>query len=115
MKGQCLFVLNNDSQMKRLNYRSLGKNRPTDVLVFDLAEAGGEAYIDGEVYVDIQLARRQAVNNAVSYFEEVARLCTHGLLHLCGYDDHKEGDRKKMWNIQENYLSKYFRGTDNGK
>ncbi len=105
--GSILVVFNNDRQMSGLNYRFKGVNRPTDVLAFNLAENPANNYIEGEIYVDLQAAYRQAADFKVEYFEEVARLCVHGFLHLSGYDDQKASEKKKMWKIQEKYLSDF--------
>ena len=90
--------------MSGLNYRFKGKNRPTDVLAFNLAERLTKNYIEGEIYVDLQAAGRQADHFNVEYFEEVARLCVHGFLHLLGYNDSKTSEKKKLWKMQERYL-----------
>jgi len=103
-----LFIFTNDNQMINLNYRFKGIKKTTDVLTFNLAESNTSSYIDGEVYVNLQIARRQAVDYGVSYLEEVARLCLHGFLHILGYDDMKTADKKNMWQIQEQYLAKYL-------
>jgi probable rRNA maturation factor len=102
--GSLLVVFNNDKQMSGLNYRYKRKNRPTDVLAFNLAESLKKNYIEGEIYVDLQTAVRQAADFGVDYFEEVVRLCVHGLLHLLGYDDSKTSEKNKMWKAQERYL-----------
>ncbi len=90
--------------MKDLNHRFRGKNKSTDVLAFNLADSVTKRYIEGEVYVNLQIARRRVYDIGVDYFEEVTRLCLHGFLHLLGYDDKKARDKKEMWMVQENYL-----------
>jgi probable rRNA maturation factor len=58
----------------------------------------------GEVYVNLQQARRQAGDHSRPYIEEVKRLTVHGILHLLGYRDRRATDRRKMWARQEGYL-----------
>ena len=94
--------------MSQLHYQYMGLNSPTDVLSFNLAEKESKNYIEGEIYVDLQTAAKQAEQYAVDYVEEVARLCVHGTLHLLGYDDLKPGDKKKMWRTQENIIESFF-------
>ena len=106
--GVLLFVFNNDCQMSNLNYRYTGNKKPTDVLAFNLAENCSNNYIEGEVYVNLQIARKQAADYGIPYHEEVTRLCLHGFLHLLGYNDLRIADRNKMWQVQENYLAKYL-------
>ena len=94
--------------MSNLNFQFMGKKRPTDVLAFNLAENCSNNYIEGEIYVNLQIAGRQAVLYGVAYLEEVTRLCLHGFLHLLGYDDLKADDKSRMWRIQENYLANFL-------
>lgn len=92
-----------DREITRLNKEYKHKNRSTDVMAFNLDDDETPNYL-GEVYVNLQMARRQAGENNVSYIEEVKRLTVHGVLHLLGYRDDTEIKRRKMWNIQESYL-----------
>ncbi len=104
-----MIVFNGDARMSSLNYKFKGKNKPTDVLAFNLAEKGANDYIEGEVYVNLQIARRQADDYGVGYLEEVSRLCVHGFLHLLGYDDKKASAKTKLWAVQERYLRRFFK------
>jgi len=106
-QGELFVVFNNDKQMSSLNYQFKKKNRPTDVLAFNLAENTANNYIEGEIYVNLQIAKRQAAEYEATYLEEVIRLCLHGFLHLLGYDDLNTNAKKEMWIIQENYLTSF--------
>jgi probable rRNA maturation factor len=89
-----------DKDIIPLNLRFKGKNRSTDVLAFDLSEG---RYL-GEIYVNLEIARRQAKENRVPYKQEVDRLTIHGVLHLLGYRDNTSVNKTKMWSRQESYL-----------
>lgn len=89
-----------DCDITPLNRRFKGKNRTTDVLAFDIRD---DKYL-GEVYVNLEIAKRQAFENKVPYIEEVNRLTIHGVLHLLGYRDNTPAKKAKMWSRQESYL-----------
>lgn len=110
-----LVIFNNDSRMIKLNGNYMGKYAPTDVIAFDLAEKSKRRYIEGEIYVNLQAARRQSLDFQLDYREEIARLCVHGFLHLLGYDDLKVADRKKMWKIQESYIDRLQKRVIDGR
>jgi len=95
-----------DNLMEDLNNRFLNKNRTTDVLAFELNDAENGDFL-GEIYVNLQQARRQARENRINYKEEVERLTVHGVLHLLGYSDRDEESRRKMWFLQESYLNRW--------
>jgi probable rRNA maturation factor len=110
LSGSLLVIFVNDRQISELNYRFKRRLASTDVLAFDLAFKPKAKYVEGEIYVNLQAAQRQASEYRVSYEEETARLCVHGMLHLIGYDDHHPSDRKKMWQIQEKCVKGKFNG-----
>ncbi len=92
-----------DCDIEPLNRRFKHHRRSTDVLAFDLSDDDRSPH-EGEVYVNLQMARRQARENKVSYIEEVKRLTVHGILHLLGYRDDTSQKRSAMWARQESYL-----------
>jgi probable rRNA maturation factor len=83
-------LLTDDRELRRLNRRHRGKDRPTDVLSFP-ARAGGSL---GDIAVSTGRARRQAREHGHSVEEEIGILMLHGLLHLLGMDH--ERDRGQM-------------------
>ena len=93
-----------DKLMTELNNRFKKKNRPTDVLAFEMSEAEAPGLFIGEIYINLQQAKRQAIDFGVPYKQEVERLTIHGILHLLGYRDGNSRDRKMMWSRQEGYL-----------
>lgn len=89
-----------DDDIRALNHRYLGKNRPTDVIAFGL-ESG--ASLVGDVYLGADQARRQADEVGVPLGEELVRLAVHGTLHVLGHD-HPEGEGREesaMFALQE--------------
>lgn len=77
---------------RRINRRFLGHDTSTDVISFPL-EADR---LEGEVYINLDRARRQAREYGVSAANEIARLVIHGTLHLAGYDDMTERTARAM-------------------
>ncbi len=70
-------IITTDHYLKNLNRRYLKKNRPTNVIAFDLGNTG-------EIYVSAERARDSF---------DLCYFVIHGLLHLCGYADRSAGDR----------------------
>jgi probable rRNA maturation factor len=58
----------------------------------------------GEIYVSLETARRQANEYGVAVVNELARLAVHGALHLLGYDDASDEDRKTMHELENTYI-----------
>ncbi len=74
-----------DPEIHDLNRRYRGKDRPTDVLSFPLADALQSSLL-GEVVISVETAARQAQRRGHSLREELQTLLIHGVLHLVGYD-----------------------------
>ena len=88
-----------------LNKRYLQHDEPTDVLSFPLSEANA-ARLAGELVVGAEVAKEQAAQRGHDVQAELALYVIHGLLHLCGYDDHDEAGAKKMRERERHYLAR---------
>lgn len=93
-------VYADDSEMAELNDKFLGKPYPTDVLAFEIEKSPPE----GEVYVGIETAKRQAEEYGVSLSNELLRLSVHGTLHLLGFDDSTDEERTTMHILENKYI-----------
>jgi rRNA maturation RNase YbeY len=96
-------VFINDKQMISLNGRFLHHWFTTDVVSFPLGEK--KNVIEGEIYINLDQANRQAREYEVSFREEYLRLVIHGVLHLVGYDDKNRNERRCMSEKENIYLS----------
>ena len=85
--GEVSIVFCGDERIATLNHEWLEREGPTDCIAFDLRSEEGSTVVEGEVYIDLAQAERQAPDYGVSIEEEIRRLIVHGLLHLLGYTD----------------------------
>ena len=99
-RGAVTVVFVDDRMSRRLNRRFLAHDRPTDVIAFPLGE---ESNLEGEIYVNLDKARRQARTYHVTAANETARLIIHGILHLLGYDDRTRAKARRM-KAREDFL-----------
>ena len=95
-------ALVDDRTIARLNRRFRGKEGPTDVLSFPMAETPDEPQPEGgcvllgEVIISVPRALEQAARYGHSPQRELAYLAVHGCLHLLGYDHHDPASRRIM-------------------
>jgi rRNA maturation RNase YbeY len=92
-RGMVRIVFHDDAASRRMNRTYLRHDRVTDVISFPLETRPA---LEGEIYVNLDQARRQADRFEVSYGNEVARLLAHGALHLAGYEDATTAGRRRM-------------------
>ncbi len=102
-RAELNIVFINDKLMTQMNGTYLDHPYPTDVISFSLADSNSKR-IEGEVYVNVDQARRQAREYGVSFTIELKRLVVHGVLHLVGYDDETKQQRNSMTKKEDFYL-----------
>jgi probable rRNA maturation factor len=98
-----------DATIHRLNRQYLKHDYETDVLSFLLEAQGGRQFtpgasgprgpgkrIEGELILSAETAARQAPEFLWSPHDELVLYLVHGLLHLVGYDDLDEVERRVM-------------------
>ena len=99
-----------DAEMRELNREHRDKDNPTDVLSFPLYEpaafvrAGRTHPRDesaaermlGDIVISVDVAQTQAAAYDAPLEREMERLLIYGVLHLCGHDHMKAGERRVM-------------------
>jgi len=104
-----------DTYIKKLNHKFLGRNRPTDVIAFPIENNETTDFTDShrfsfnplnpsnpwlnsklwaEIYISIDRAREQAKEYKITPDQEICNLIRHGVLHLLGYT-HKQMQKLK--------------------
>lgn len=115
-------LLVDSATMADLHQRWLGEPGPTDVLAFPMDElrppppgserAGRPAAVElgatpgllGDVVLCPEVATQQAREAHHPVAEELQMLCTHGILHLLGFDHAEPGERATMFGLQDRLL-----------
>ena len=92
-----------DAEIKKMNLAYRGVNQATDVLSF-----AGEGDELGEIIIDYGQIKQQAAEFKNSAKQELIFILVHGLLHLTGYDDKTDSQRKKMIKRGEEFIKNYL-------
>ncbi len=108
LKGTVDVVITGSSDMRALNQRFRGKNKPTDVLSFpsECSPNGRRRVLAGEIAISAEIALDNARRLGHTGAMEVKVLILHGILHLAGYDH--ERDNGEMAS-KEAYLRRALR------
>lgn len=106
--------LTSDEEVRTLNRRYRGKDKPTNVLSFpmvqvDLLDTVSQNSDDGELLLgDIVLAHgvcvAEAAEQGISVEDHAAHLLAHGTLHLLGYDHMTDDDADAMEEVERQAL-----------
>jgi probable rRNA maturation factor len=93
-------------------YRNV--NAPTDVLSFQVLDRGLNCIkkfpIDlGDIFLCEEQIKKNAKTEKIPFKEEFARVLSHGVLHLLGFDHARLKEKKKMFAIQEQIVCRVAR------
>jgi rRNA maturation RNase YbeY len=66
----------------------------TDIITFDYCE---DDILSGDLFISIDSVRDNASFYGTEFTEELNRVIVHGVLHLIGYDDHSDSEKKIMF------------------
>jgi probable rRNA maturation factor len=103
--------------MSALHEHFMNEPGPTDVLAFPMDELhdhrddaeDGDAppTLLGDVVLCPTVAEQQAAQAGHSTEDELHLLCTHGVLHLLGYDHGDQAEEREMFSLQTQLLESW--------
>lgn len=94
-----------DSFIRNYNRKYLGHDFETDIITFHY-DVNKNKGAEGELLISADALKRNSDLYKVSFKNEMLRVYIHGLLHLCGYNDITETERKIMKRKENFYLKK---------
>ncbi|MBF0130973.1 MAG: rRNA maturation RNase YbeY [Magnetococcales bacterium] len=84
--------LTDDAEVRELNHRYRGQDKPTNVLSFAMMDDGeewphpGQPRLLGDLVIAYETVVREAEEQGKRFEDHLAHLVAHGILHLTGYD-----------------------------
>jgi probable rRNA maturation factor len=96
--------LTGDDEVRALNAKWRGKDKPTNVLSFPMLEiddlrgatVAGPELLLGDIILARGVCAAEAADKDVPVEQHATHLIVHGTLHLLGYDHHDEVDAADM-------------------
>jgi len=103
-----------DEEVKALNARWRGKDKPTNVLSFpqlgreEIEAVGpvGPELLLGDVVLARGVCEREALEKAIPIEDHAAHLIVHGTLHLLGYDHQEDEAAAEMESLEVSALAR---------
>ena len=97
------YIFCSDDHLLAINQKHLNHDYFTDIITFD--NSVREAAIEADIYISIDRVRENANLHKVAFDNELSRVLVHGLLHLLGYNDKTESEKKLMREKETAYIS----------
>jgi len=95
------FIFCSDMYLKKLNKKHLAHNTLTDVITLDYST---NEYLLGDVFISIERVKENAQIYKMTLENEISRVMIHGVLHLIGYKDRSNEQKKIMRKKENKYL-----------
>lgn len=95
-------IFTSDMHLSDLKKEFFFEDQWTDVIAFPLQR--DSKFIEGEIYISIPTAKKNANLFKEPYRKELGRLIIHGSLHLLGIEDKSTEQKKKMTILEEKFL-----------
>ncbi len=100
-------VLKTDDTIRALHREFMGIDEATDVMTFPADPEENEGIAGGDIVISVDRAAAQGADYGNTPDQEIEFLLVHGLLHLCGWDDHSQSDRDKMLTYQAQLIARF--------
>tara|TARA_B110000014_G_scaffold236871_1_gene202430 strand:+ start:9362 stop:9796 length:435 start_codon:yes stop_codon:yes gene_type:complete len=95
-------IISTDTYLNQLKRTYFNKDHYTDVITFNLEDS--QELIEGEIYVSMHRVIDNAHRFNIKLNDELKRIIIHGVLHLIGYNDIEEHEKKMMTKLENQYM-----------
>ena len=100
--GTISIIFCSDNYLLEVNKQYLNHNYFTDIITFNNVE---DSVISGDLFISLDRVKENAETFHSKFVVELYRVVFHGILHLIGYNDKTETEKKLMRQKEDFYLS----------
>jgi len=102
------YIFCDDEYLLNINQEYLDHDTYTDIITFDYCVGN---ILQADIYISTERVKENAESFQVDFDEELRRVLSHGILHLCGYKDKtvaqaeimrgKEDEKMKLFHVEQ--------------
>jgi probable rRNA maturation factor len=97
------YIFTSDNYLSNINKDYLQHNTLTDIITFNQSAAPN--LIESDIYISIDRILENSKCYNLPFTEELHRVMIHGILHLLGFNDKTEAEKKEMRKKENHYLA----------
>jgi rRNA maturation RNase YbeY len=97
------YIFCSDALLGRINLEYLTHKTLTDIITFNNSDK--DQYIDSDIYISIDRVFENSLKYNVGRLDELHRVMIHGILHLLGYRDSNDNEKKIMRKKEDECLN----------
>jgi probable rRNA maturation factor len=107
-RAEVSLLLTGDEEVRALNARWRGQDKPTNVLSFPASPPGrlAETPALGDIALAFETLAREAEASGVPLADHYRHLVAHGFLHLIGYDHETDEEAERMEALETRILAR---------
>ncbi len=94
-----------DNGLQQINNEVFNRNYLTDTITLSYRES--EGIFSGEIYISLQRVESNARKYHTTYLKELLRVVIHSFLHVIGYEDKTEEQKRRMKCLEDWCLEYY--------
>ena len=100
------YIFCSDEYLLNINIEHLNHDYYTDIITFDNSDEPKK--IESDIFISIDRVNENCSKHRVSQENELHRVMIHGVLHLLGFKDKTEEEKKRMREKEDACLSLLF-------
>lgn len=104
IEGDINYIFCDDAYLLEINKKYLNHDTLTDIITFDYSNA---KTLSADIYISTERVEDNARIFEEEFFNELLRVMSHGVLHLCGFMD-KSKKESSLMRLKEEEKIKLF-------
>ncbi len=108
--GDINIIFCDPEYLLNINRKYLDHDYYTDVITFPYSDPE-EKKINGDIFIDVETVKQNAVKFKQLFFKEILRVIIHGILHLVGENDTTREQSESMKKAEDKALQKIMTGN----
>jgi len=90
-----------DDELLVVNRQFLDHDYYTDIITFDRNRG---SRVHGDLAISVDRVVDHAITQNIPLRDEFLRVVVHGVLHLCGHEDHTDEEKTRMRRLESGYI-----------